>query len=54
MKKIVKDKDPLVTEKFNVTMFPTIILEKNNQQHIFQKERTLQNVHVFLKKHKAI
>tara|TARA_B100001123_G_C14549587_1_gene725652 strand:- start:29 stop:568 length:540 start_codon:yes stop_codon:yes gene_type:complete len=54
MKKIVKDKNPIVTEKFNVTMFPTIILEKNNQQHIFQKERTLQNIHVFLKKHKAI
>jgi len=54
MNKIIKDVNPIITKKFNITMFPTIILVKHNKRHIFKNERTLQKLQTFLKKHKAI
>ena len=54
MNKIIKDIDPNITKQFNITMFPTIILVKNNKHHTFQNERTLQKLQTFLKKHKTI
>ena len=54
MRKVLLEKEPNMIERYGVTVYPTLMLEKGGSVIMFSGNRTRKTLTTFLKKHNAL